>query len=104
MDTPGKLVREVRQRHSLTQVQLGRLMAMASNHIARLERGEVTPSDQFLAHLDLLDRYLAVDPAYKDRAIIEPVTEATEDEPKPKPRTPRKLHHSTSWSCYVNPA
>jgi transcriptional regulator with XRE-family HTH domain len=71
LDTPGKLVREVRQRHGLTQVQLGRLMGIASNHIARLERGEVTPSDQFLAHLELLDRILTVDPRWRVTRLVQ---------------------------------
>ena len=70
MDTPGKLVREVRQRHRLTQAQLGALMGIAPNHIAMIERGERPVTDQFMRHLELLDRILTVEPEYRNRAII----------------------------------
>lgn len=68
---PGKLLRDVRQRHSLTQVQLADLLKATSNYVAQVERAERTPSDQFMAHVELLDWTLTVISEIKKGAIID---------------------------------
>lgn len=78
MNNPRAFVLAVRERHKLTQVELGRLMRRTSNYISMVERGDYVPSPSFLAHLELLDRILTVDPEYRTRGIMdEPTDEKT---------------------------
>lgn len=45
------MVREVRQRHGLSQQRLARRCATSQRHIGRIERGEVSPSVETLERL-----------------------------------------------------
>jgi transcriptional regulator with XRE-family HTH domain len=47
----GRLVREARQRHGLTQQRLARRCATSQRHISRVERDEVSPTVETLERL-----------------------------------------------------
>lgn len=47
----GRLVRDTRLRHGLSQQQLARWSATTQRHIGRIERGEVSPSVDTLAKI-----------------------------------------------------
>jgi transcriptional regulator with XRE-family HTH domain len=47
----GRLVRDARQRHGLTQQRLARRCATSQRHISRIERDEVSPSVETLERL-----------------------------------------------------
>lgn len=46
--TPGRLIRETRRRHGLSQVRLARRAGTKQSAISRLEAGEVSPSVETL--------------------------------------------------------
>jgi transcriptional regulator with XRE-family HTH domain len=47
----GRLVRDARQRHGLSQQRLARRCLTSQRHISRIERGEVSPSVETLERL-----------------------------------------------------
>ncbi len=60
--TTGQLVREVRRRHGLTQVQLAARARTSQAAISRIERDLVSPSVETLARLlDLMGEELVLD-------------------------------------------
>lgn len=72
MENPhGDLLKGIRLRHGLTQVRLAELLQVNSNYLARVERGKHIPSDQFMAHAQLLDWTLTVISQIEKGAIIE---------------------------------
>lgn len=73
MQTPGELLRALRQKHGLTQARLAELLKTTTNYVARVERSERIPSEQFMAHVQLLDWVLTVNkelPKIPDHDII----------------------------------
>ena len=60
--TPGQLIRDARQRHSLTQAQLAARARTSQAAISRIERDLVSPTVDTLANLlDLMHEELALD-------------------------------------------
>lgn len=60
--TAGRLLREVRKRHGLTQAQLAARARTSQAAISRIERDQVSPSTAMLARLlDLMGEELVVD-------------------------------------------
>lgn len=47
----GKLIREARERHGLSQQRLARRCATSQRHVSRIERGEVSPTIKMLERL-----------------------------------------------------
>jgi transcriptional regulator with XRE-family HTH domain len=59
--TPGRLLRELRRRHGLTQAQLAARARTSQAAISRIERGLVSPSVATLAELlDLMGEELVL--------------------------------------------
>src|SRR5512133_4352452 len=51
MDCPGPFIREVRQRHGLSQAALARRARTTQKQVSRIERGEISPSVATVARL-----------------------------------------------------
>ena len=51
MDCPGTFIREVRQRHGLSQAALARRARTTQKQVSRIERGEISPSVATVARL-----------------------------------------------------
>lgn len=93
MDNPRTLVLTVRERHKLTQAELGRLMRRTGNYISMIERGDYVPSPSFMAHLALVD-WILTPPEERGPSPL--------DDPDPKlalPRMKPKPVHPIGLNC-----
>ncbi|MFI5026257.1 MAG: helix-turn-helix transcriptional regulator [Solirubrobacterales bacterium] len=70
MKTPGQLLREARERHGVSQKQLGMRASTTQSAISRIERDRVSPSVETLRELlYLLGEDLELDTSPRDSGI-----------------------------------
>jgi transcriptional regulator with XRE-family HTH domain len=96
-ETPGRLLRETRRHHGLTQTQLAARARTSQAAISRIERDLVSPSVAMLARLlDLMGEDLVLDAEPidygHDRTLIRQNLARTADE---------RLDHGTSFANFV---
>lgn len=53
------MFREFRAKHHVTQAQLAEMLGLSSNHVARIERGEIGTRSPTLRLLERLDKELS---------------------------------------------
>jgi transcriptional regulator with XRE-family HTH domain len=93
----GRLLREARRRHGLTQAQLAARARTSQAAISRIERGLVSPSVATLASLlDLMNEELVLDARHvewgHDETLLEANLRKTADE---------RFRHGVSFSRWV---